>query len=859
MLYANSYFIDEIPSNKEPAWAKLLLKLAENPTSSYFKNVFLDYAQIQITHYCKFDKLNAQVETDLLNQLVQRLDQLCEQTVQQQTGLKYRSLFGLKTIQAPIELDFSHTLLKYPVLARLSAQLTIDTLNFIKNFLNHLKMDWFLLEQHSQQKLHQVTQIIPNLSDPHHQGRTVQIIIFDNQLKWVYKPRNLSMEVFYFEVIRRLNPFISLPLKIVKVISQHYYGWMEYIEKNNDLNTLEKQNYSQRYGYILALAHILRGSDFHSENLIQQGDQPILIDLETLLQPHESYHLSLFSSAQRFLKGILATHLCETIGKNCSLKLLETGFKEAYQVISKHSLLKKSEYPIKTRVIYQDTQLYQNLLNYALQPQYLENGQIFSQQFEILKKSKLERYNKEYQMLTQLDIPYFQVNTQFKSIDLTQQDLNQQLYYLQQCFYLKNPDNNPLSTVKFQNQSKKNIKKQIKTLCEQQVNHILNRSEQSVDGQIYWFVIKGNRFFMTDHGLYEGNMGILLFLSAAYKINPKPTLKRFILSALEPLLKSFENGTLIAYLNLGMATGLAGIIYGLCVISQLIAQERLLNNAIQIIQQIEVQRIEQDKALDILNGSAGLLLAFIYCYQLKPQTSLLKKAKICATHLLNQQGHNGEWKTLEQTAMAGFGHGIAGIASSLLHFYSLYPQKKYLMAAEKALLFENTFFDKQQKQWRAMASTAESPSFWQGFCHGAAGIGLSRLCYLQYNIQSPISQNDLDNTLSIAKQNNITEFDFPCCGETAKLELLLAANLQPEAWQKAAWILQRKQQNKAFYLYDEYHSKVDNLSFFKGSTGSTYQLLRLCYPEQLPSVLMFRSLNESLPECPDFLNNLPPH
>lgn len=43
----------------------------------------------------------------------------------------------------------------------------------------------------------------------------------------------------------------------------------------------------------------------------------------------------------------------------------------------------------------------------------------------------------------------------------------------------------------------------------------------------------------------------------------------------------------------------------------------------------------------------------------------------------------------------------------------------------------------------------------------------------------------------------------------------------------------------AFYLFSELPADVYNPGFFQGTAGIGYELLRLAYPESLPSVLLW--------------------
>lgn len=73
--------------------------------------------------------------------------------------------------------------------------------------------------------------------------------------------------------------------------------------------------------------------------------------------------------------------------------------------------------------------------------------------------------------------------------------------------------------------------------------------------------------------------------------------------------------------------------------------------------------------------------------------------------------------------------------------------------------------------------------------------------------------------------------------------LVAACNLsRPElsetAQKQAAQLVARVKQVGAFYLFPELSGDIYNPGFFQGTAGIGYELLRLAYPNSLPSVLL---------------------
>lgn len=175
---------------------------------------------------------------------------------------------------------------EYSVLARIVATVTDYWVNNTSEFIHRLAADRFDIQTTFQNNnsLGEVVDIQPALSDRHNNGRSVWAITFASGLKLIYKPKDLGLEETFFELIAILNQKgIPLDLKVLKIINRFQYGWVEFVEYT-PLQDLESAvRYYKRSGMLLCLLYALSGADFHQENIIACGDQPVAIDLEMLL------------------------------------------------------------------------------------------------------------------------------------------------------------------------------------------------------------------------------------------------------------------------------------------------------------------------------------------------------------------------------------------------------------------------------------------------------------------------------------------------------------------------------------------------------------------------------------------------
>jgi type 2 lantibiotic biosynthesis protein LanM len=175
---------------------------------------------------------------------------------------------------------------EYTVLARLLATITDLWVEATVEFLQRLATDRSDIQKvfGNESELGQVMGIRPSLSDPHHGRRQVLALTFASGCKVVYKPKDLGTEEAYYQLLAWCNQRgISRPLRILKVLNRSSHGWVEFVEHKPCRDREEALHYYQRAGMLLCLIYVLEGTDCHYENIIASGEQPVLVDLETLM------------------------------------------------------------------------------------------------------------------------------------------------------------------------------------------------------------------------------------------------------------------------------------------------------------------------------------------------------------------------------------------------------------------------------------------------------------------------------------------------------------------------------------------------------------------------------------------------
>lgn len=131
-----------------------------------------------------------------------------------------------------------------------------------------------------------VTAVTFGAGDRHRGGRTVSLLTFASGWRVVYKPRPMEIAAHFQELLGWLNEREFTPaFRRLGVLDRPGYGWMELAVAGPCASRDEVRRFYQRMGGYLALLYALDASDFHYENLIAAGEQPLLIDLESIVQP----------------------------------------------------------------------------------------------------------------------------------------------------------------------------------------------------------------------------------------------------------------------------------------------------------------------------------------------------------------------------------------------------------------------------------------------------------------------------------------------------------------------------------------------------------------------------------------------
>jgi type 2 lantibiotic biosynthesis protein LanM len=369
--------------------------------------------------------------------------------------------------------------------------------------------------------------------------------------------------------------------------------------------------------------------------------------------------------------------------------------------------------------------------------------------------------------------------------------------------------------------------------------------------------------------LYGGQPGIALFLAQLAAVTGEARyaeLARGAAAALLPVARPAEEAN-VPIERLGAMSGWGGVIYTLAHLAALWGDPALLDAAECCLARLPAL-VDADDSLDLIDGAAGCLVALLALHELRPAAATLAAAVRCGERLLARaepQPAGLGWRNVPvfPLPLTGFSHGAAGIAWSLLQLAAATGEERFAAAACQGLAFERSLYSPERGNWidrrgeMARAGTAdgapapppsdplhESEKLMCAWCHGATGIGLSRLAALPL-----LDDPALHEEIAIAVRTTLAEgFGLNHClchGDLGCLEfLLLAARrlgdaaLAEQVYRLAGGVL-------ANVATDGWRfgmpAGAEPPGLMLGLAGIGYGFLRLAFPEQVPSVLLLET------------------
>jgi type 2 lantibiotic biosynthesis protein LanM len=845
----------------------------------------------------------------------------------------------------------------YPVLARILVETTSQWVESRIEFLGRLCQDWDLISTTFQiETKDSLKKISGGLGDRHSGGRSVLLASFSSGQKLIYKPRSLSIDQAFTSFLSWLTSRGAPPFRTPEVLPRGPYGWSEFIAAAPCEGGDQVEQFYWRQGGLLAVLHALEANDFHRENLVAQGEHPVLIDLESLCRADFGLgDIETYSSVAAFelttsvlqvgllpqpkkgkdgeaidFSGIggragqrwhLETPAWENAGTDamnlvrrrqeiaCAqnqptlngepadpLEFSEQilgGFEAMYRLLLNHrDEFLAEESPLKhfaaaeVRAIFRVTQFYAIVFNESLHPDFLRNAldrdRLFDRIWFALERNPLAEVAlkiipSEQKDLWNGDIPCFRNSVD--SLDaksgqgelipeiftrsgldavrarfahLGEEDLaRQKLIIRSSLTAFEIGIEGGMAQYRQQRDARKaTIPRLRREACA--IGEHLIRSACCKDDYASWngLSIAGKHWVLCPLSvdLYSGLPGIALFLAylgSVERRNIYTDYARKTLAAIRRQLKKVFHQPK----QIGGFEGWGGLIYVWTQLAVLWDDQELIKEAEDWLETI-APLVDVDRNFDIVSGSAGGILSLLKLWHITGSDRALPLAVKMGNRLLDQAQLAAEgigWivPTDLEGPLSGFSHGASGIAFSLSELSLATGDLRFLEAARRAIAFESSVFSDRAQNWLDLRGNRDPGSprekFMTAWCHGAAGIGLSRLRILRSFHDEQIHQ-DLAAALRSTSTTGFGSNHSLCHGDLGNLELFLETSrtlgdlsCHREVELRTAQIVASIEDGGWLCGVPR---GVETPGLMNGLAGIGYGFLRLIAPDEVPSVLL---------------------
>jgi hypothetical protein len=385
------------------------------------------------------------------------------------------------------------------------------------------------------------------------------------------------------------------------------------------------------------------------------------------------------------------------------------------------------------------------------------------------------------------------------------------------------------------------------------------------------------------HSIYQGTAGMALYLSEIFAVTGDPNVWACAEGAFAHASATRPRARAATF---GLYQGDLGYAYVAARMAMISGSERFVSEARHVVDQL-VGNETTDCRFDVISGGAGAIPALLTIAHWLD----LPHARACALALgghLAAQAHRQpvgwSWPGRSSNArdLTGFAHGAAGFAHAFIELYATTGSAEHLFYADQAIAYERDQFDHARDCWpdyrnfglqrlvhtgsvsavsrlrmnagkTLLRYTSRSMCSW---CHGAPGIGLSRLRAYQVTGDPTLSE-EVMRALAIVRDGLASASNFSLChGKFGNCEFLLDAasyfgmselrrhveELAEEACRDHATPGTRWLTGAAGRLPDP--------SLMMGEAGIGHFLLRLANPS-IPSILLLTSTQASLGNSAD--------
>jgi len=405
---------------------------------------------------------------------------------------------------------------------------------------------------------------------------------------------------------------------------------------------------------------------------------------------------------------------------------------------------------------------------------------------------------------------------------------------------------------------------------------LLNQAREDVNG-LSWRTITMNDDRITWHkseSIYSGVSGILLFFIQLYKQTKSNDYLETIVKASKWLVSYCKNNPSNHF---SFFTGRTGTLYALYEANKIIKDQTLFHEIESILELCKASlQMERNKSVvnDLINGISGTILGLIFMYGVFGKSWILDTIDLYVRFIVDKINFSDKgiyWDRSEKyiKGLCGFAHGAAGIGYLFLELGKFSNNTAFYWLANMSFQYENELYDQNSSNWpdfrKAIFSNEDferhknaylgqdvsffEPSDMVAWCHGAAGIGLSRLRAFQLMNDKGLMKDfylALQKTEAIFNSNLSNKVSYTLChglGGNAILFLEAYRILKDQRYFKicdevAKRAILSKQINGFYYSGYSINNSVEDTSLFMGNAGIGYFYLQLVASCDTTSILI---------------------
>lgn len=376
--------------------------------------------------------------------------------------------------------------------------------------------------------------------------------------------------------------------------------------------------------------------------------------------------------------------------------------------------------------------------------------------------------------------------------------------------------------------------------------NLVCKSRSQIDGHYQVLPLNSN--------IYDGYGGIIVFLETLYNLTHTPkyaklssglfnSLKKFTLEYIQDI-HSYD-------VNLSAMTGIMGTLYIMELFPDRFFDSKLYTSVVKFV----IKNIANIKSYDFLTGIIGVL-GFTLNANKMNSAHKDRIISLCLDLLNKNKRQKADecvyWSYLDGYAdsqkeleLGGFAHGSSSAAAILYEAYEFTKNNYILSLAQKTLHHDRSFFSPEIEGWIDGRNTDQKLDG-GSWCHGAAGVAVSRLLLYSHIPNDELILNELE--MSFNQMQKVMGRNICIChGMAGNLEVMYCISniIKNKSYTTTVnnylyTLVDRVLNNEPLTCGDDSDRELYGL--FMGLSGLGYQFLRFYDWKNVPSLLFLETI-----------------